>query len=520
MPKISTQLLVIGGGVTGLGIAWDACLRGIKVVVVDQGDLGQGTSGRYHGLLHSGGRYVISDPPSARDCASENAVLRRIAPHTIEDTGGFFISAPADPVDFPDHWYAACQKAGVQVEEINPSIALKSEPALNPRIGRSFRVNDASLDSFDLLHALAKAIRVAGGHVWLRHRLEAFIQDGERVSAAKIINEETGQTFTIGAEFTVNAAGPWARMVANLADIHLPIVLGKGTMVAMAHRPVHTVLNRCKPPSDGDIIVPVGTVAVLGTTDVKVDSPTSLVIEPWEIDFLLAQGEILLPGLTNQRPLRAWAGIRPLYAAEKSSSEETRDLPRGHILLDHGERNGLKGLITVFGGKLTTFRLMAEQTVDLISEKLGNKTQCRTAETPIQPTSRSFYALPSRLTKLQTDQHVESQQIICECELVTRSMVEEALPSYTHVDLDALRRDLRLGMGPCQAGFCAYRVAGIAYQLYPHPTVPDMSLPAFLEERWRGIRPLGWGYTLRQMELIRRIYLELLGLHHFPERTE
>jgi glycerol-3-phosphate dehydrogenase len=519
MSKISTELLVIGGGVTGLGIAWDACLRGLKVIVIDQGDLGQGTSGRYHGLLHSGGRYVISDPPSARDCASENTILRHIVPHTIEDTGGFFISAPADPTDFPDRWCAACQKAGVQVEEIEPLIALKLEPAINPRISRAFRVNDASLDSFDLLHALAKAIQDAGGQVWLRHRLEAFVQEGDRVSAAKITNEETGRTFTIGAELTVNAAGPWARMIANLADIHLPIVLGKGTMVAMAHRPVHTILNRCKPPSDGDIIVPIGTVAVLGTTDIQVESPTSLTIEPWEIDFLLAQGEVLIPGLTNLRPLRAWAGIRPLYAAEKGPLENTRELPRGHTIIDHSERDGLKGLITIFGGKLTTFRLMAEQTVNLISEKRGIKAECRTADTPIQPSSRSFQALPSRFKTLQSDQHVETQQIVCECELVTRSMVEEALLSYDHVDLDAIRRDLRLGMGPCQAGFCAYRAAGIAYQLSPHLTIPDMSLLTFLQERWRGMRPLSWGYTLRQMEFTRRIYLELLGLHRFPERT-
>ena len=118
MPTLSTQLLIIGGGSTGLGVAWDACLRGLKVVLVEQGDLGQGTSGRYHGLLHSGGRYVISDPTSARDCAVENRVLRHIAPHAIEDTGGLFVATPADPLDFPDRWFAACQELGVSAEEI------------------------------------------------------------------------------------------------------------------------------------------------------------------------------------------------------------------------------------------------------------------------------------------------------------------------------------------------------------------------------------------------------------------
>ncbi len=99
MSSLSTQVLVIGGGATGLGIAWDAALRGLKVVLIEQSDIGQGTSGRHHGLLHSGGRYAISDPVSARDCASENRILRKIASHTIEDTGGLFVATPADPVD-------------------------------------------------------------------------------------------------------------------------------------------------------------------------------------------------------------------------------------------------------------------------------------------------------------------------------------------------------------------------------------------------------------------------------------
>ena len=132
MPAFSTELLVIGGGATGLGVAWDACLRGIKVLLVEQSDLGQGTSGRYHGLLHSGGRYVISDPASARDCARENEILRRLAPSTIEDTGGLFVSAPADPPEFPDRWLAACRETGVTAEELSLSETLHDEPLLNP----------------------------------------------------------------------------------------------------------------------------------------------------------------------------------------------------------------------------------------------------------------------------------------------------------------------------------------------------------------------------------------------------
>ena len=509
MREISTQLLVIGGGVTGLGVAWDACLRGLKVVLIEQNDIGQGTSGRYHGVLHSGARYAVSDPASAKDCAAENPIIRQIAPHTIEDTGGFFVSTPADPIDYPDRWFAACHNKDVYAEEIPTALALRTEPSINPRISRAFRVRDASLDSFELLHALVFAIQRAGGEVWLRHRLESLTLKDGTVVGALVTNLTSGERITIRANYFVNAAGPWVRQIANLAGIDIPIALSKGTMIALASRPVHTIINRCRPPSDGDIIVPVGTVAVLGTTDVEVKSPTELAIDQSEIDFLLAQCEILLPELAKLRLLRAWAGIRPLYRPTRGGYGITRALPRGHVLLDHNERDGVKGMVSIFSGKLTTFRLMAEHVVDLVVDQIGVGTSCRTVEIPLDPERREYFQLPKQLEEIEAIDQSEREQIICECELVTRSAIEEAIRSSSSLDLDDVRRDLRLGMGPCQAGFCGYRAAGIANEVAP--SLPENGrLTEFLEERWRGLRPLGWGETLRQMEMTRRIYVDLL----------
>lgn len=157
---------------------------------------------------------MISDPPSARDCASENIVLRRIAAHTIEDTGGLFVATQTDPVDFPDRWFSACKKVGVPAEPVEPAEVLKREPPLDPRLVRAYFVHDASMDSFDLLHSLTRAIRDAGGQVWLRHRAEKILTRGGRVQGAIIASEVTREIRTIGADVIVNAAGPWARQVA------------------------------------------------------------------------------------------------------------------------------------------------------------------------------------------------------------------------------------------------------------------------------------------------------------------
>jgi glycerol-3-phosphate dehydrogenase len=139
MKRIETEILVIGGGATGTGVAWDAALRGFRVVLVEKCDLTHGTTGRYHGLVHSGGRYVIKDPRSAAECISENRILRRTHAQCIEDTGGYFVVTPEDEGAYPDQFISACQQIGVPCTEISISKALRREPYLNPHKPRSLK---------------------------------------------------------------------------------------------------------------------------------------------------------------------------------------------------------------------------------------------------------------------------------------------------------------------------------------------------------------------------------------------
>src|SRR5665647_1524508 len=109
------DVLVVGGGATGAGVLRDLARRGLRTLLVERGDYGSGTTGRYHGLLHSGGRYVARDPLAAHECIAENRILRRIAPASIEDTGGYFVATPDDPDDYVDGFQAACIAADVDV---------------------------------------------------------------------------------------------------------------------------------------------------------------------------------------------------------------------------------------------------------------------------------------------------------------------------------------------------------------------------------------------------------------------
>lgn len=565
MHTINAEVLVIGGGATGTGVAWDAALRGFKTVLVERRDLSHGTTGRYHGLLHSGGRYAVKDPHGAAECIQENQILRKTHAHCIEDTSGFFVVTPEDEGDdFPARFVAGCNAVGIPCTEISVKEALRREPLLNPRISRVFEVPDGSSDSFLAAHATANAARVAGASILTYHEVIDLIMVGgegdRRVAGALVRNVATGEEIQIHADMTVNAAGAWTGKLAALAGVEVVILPSKGTMVAMNHRLVNTVINRCKMPSDGDIIVPSHTVCVIGTTSVTVPEPEPLRIEPWEVQKMLDEGDKMVPGFSKARVLRAWAGVRPLF--QETYTGGGRDVTRKLALLDHKEREGIGGFLTITGGKWTTFRLMAEATVDTICDHFGASRPCTTATTAVPGVEQGHYWVGHRLHEIE-DKKLHGE-LVCECELVTRTMLENAAQRNPTLTLDDLRRDVRLGMGPCQGGFCTYRAVGILNELdaagkWSHdmlddssdtarwdaaylqspshnltpdgtngkgngasaesPTMfnPNLLLRDFLQERWRGLTPVLWGRQLKQERLDELIYLSLMNVDHLPD---
>ncbi|MCB0238911.1 MAG: (2Fe-2S)-binding protein, partial [Anaerolineae bacterium] len=303
-------------------------------------------------------------------------------------------------------------------------------------------------------------------------------------------------------------------------------------------------------------IVPVHTVAVIGTTDERVADPENLRIEPWEVQLMLEEGEKLVPGISRARVVRAWAGVRPLYQEDYAGS--SRDATRKFALLDHKERHNIDGFITITGGKWTTFRLMAEKTVDMATSYLGERKPCITATSSVPGVDQGPYWLGHRLHEIE-EKKLQGQ-LVCECELVTRSMLENAVRQNPTITLDDLRRDVRLGMGPCQGGWCTYRAVGIVHEMtvsetgHPAesgtaewdvaymqsparnvsssasagaPAIPDderalfnpnLLLRDFLQERWKGVTPILWGQQLKQERLDELIYLSVMNVDHLPDR--
>ncbi len=178
----------------------------------------------------------------------------------------------------------------------------------------------------------------------------------------------------------------------------------------------------------------------------------------------------MVPAIASGRVLRAFAGSRPLYVAEPPADGgdggggDTREVSRTFTVVDHPRLDGLDNMYSIVGGKLTTCRQMAEAVVDRLAERMGVTEPCRTATEVLPGADHGHHQLAEPLARVERDQAYG--ELICECELVTRGQVREAVASGL-TELEDLRRKLRLGYGPCQAAFCAWRAAGMLAEARP-----------------------------------------------------
>ena len=531
------QVAVIGGGATGMGILRDLSMRGIPAVLVEQGGLAHGTSSRYHGLLHSGARYAVNDVEAARECIEENRILRHVGRDCVEETEGFFIRTDEDPADYTQPWVEACGKAGIAVTGLDVAEARHLEPALSPDIREAFRVPDASVDGFRLVWHNCLSARRYGGVVRTYTRVTGICTENGTITGLELYDSIKKVHSTLSCRLVINAAGPWAGEIAALAGLSVAVTPDKGTLVVFNHRFTSRIVNRLHKSGDGDIFVPHGSVTILGTTSARAENPADTTPQAEEVLRLLALGKPLFPDIWNYRILRAFAGNRPLYTPPESS--QGRGASRNFVIVNHADE-GLCGMVSIFGGKLTTYRLMAEKATDIACRTLGVSAPCRTAEEPmlaecgpeLQKRAARYFP-PTRLSLVaerlgdQFPALVESlergagTELLCECEMVSRAEVDiVASDDSTHF-LHDIRFRTRLGMGTCQGTFCSLRTIGALTDAnVPLAATPGENLRAFLQERWRGLRPALWGTQVQEIELGRAVYGATLNINGADDEAD
>ncbi len=534
------DVIIIGGGTTGAGTARDCAMRGLRVLLVERHDLATGATGRNHGLLHSGARYAVTDHESARECIKENIILRRIASHCIEENNGLFITLPDDELSFQSTFVAACEKAGISTEIIDPLLARKMEPSLNPDLLGAVKVPDGSVDPFRLTLSNVLDARIHGADLLTHHEVVNLLRESDRLTGVELQNHQTGETVNYYGKIIVNAAGIWGQHIASLADVTVNMFPAKGSLLIFGHRVNKMVLNRCRKPANADILVPGDTVCLIGTTSERIpyEDIDNMYVSREDVDILIREGEKLAPTLATTRVLRAYAGVRPLVAADNDPSG--RNISRGIVLLDHEERDGLSGFITITGGKLMTYRLMAEWTTDLICKKLAIVKKCETAEKPLpgsgskkeedtlSSVARRIYSTPNIVQRSARDRHGDladhinnsdicDNSLVCECEGVSSGEVRYAIEALHVKNLKDLRRRTRVGMGTCQGELCSCRAASLLGESETETNRLKDDLLNFLQERWKGMYPVAWGETINEIQFTSWIYEGVYDLQAAPD---
>jgi glycerol-3-phosphate dehydrogenase len=384
----SFHAVIIGGGGTGAAVAHDLALRGYRVTLVERGEVTSGTTGRHHGLLHSGARYAVKDKESAVECIEENTILRRIAPGSFELNDGLFIALTEQEAAYSHEFIEACHECGIPARRLTAQEVLAREPNVNPAVIMGVQVPDATMDAMRMPLRFFATAKHNGAVIKTYTEVVDFVKRGNAVSAIRVRDHTTDKEYEIGGDIFINAAGAWSGRVGAMVGVEVPIRPSPGVMLAVRGRLCNMVINRLHASGDGDIIVPQRVLSVIGTSSWVVDDPDNLGLPPDHIDMMVKYGSELVPAVRAAPFRAAWSAARPLIGPR--GADTGRELSRTFKCFDHSDE-GVEGFVTITGGKATTLRGMAETTADVVCRKMGYEAPCGTRAFTLLP-HRAYYA--------------------------------------------------------------------------------------------------------------------------------
>jgi glycerol-3-phosphate dehydrogenase len=361
-------------------------LRGFSVSVVERGEISSGTSGRTHGLLHSGGRYCVKDPEAAVECITENNILRKIAFQCVVFNQGLFVALNEADMEYAPLFVEGATKCGISVEKITPQRALQMEPNLNPHLIDAYIVPDGTFDPFRLAMVFAATAKQNGARFFTYAEVTHLLQDGQgKISGISLWHRSTGAKEDIRGDIVINATGAWAGRIAKMAGVNVPVTPSPGVMVAFDQRLVQHTINRLYWPGDGDLLIPQRRMVVMGTTQFEVDDPDYIPLDPEQIREMVKRATELVPAIQRSGIRGTYMSARPLVG----KAEAGRSMSRTFKCYNHRDQ-GIDGLVTITGGKATTSRVMAEKTADLVCTLLNINAACQTHLSPLT-SYRNFY---------------------------------------------------------------------------------------------------------------------------------
>ena len=528
------DLIVIGGGVNGLGIARDAAQRGLTVALFEQHDLGAGTSGASSGMIHGGVRYLDRDRDVTRLSCLDSGYIQAIAPHLL-----FRIPFVMPILEWAP-WarlmhelafvffkaYDAFQplKRGKPAAKLSREEALRIEPGLHPDTLGAVTFDEWGINVFRLCAHNALDARARGAEIHTRHRVEALLRraDGQ-VMGVRVRDLLSRQARDVRARVTFNAAGPWAGRVAAMVDAEVKLRPGKGIHLVLGRRIVNYALVATAVDGRQVFMEPYDQETWIGTTDDDYyGDPGRAQATHDEVSYLLQAVATVYPAIHKHRLVRAFAGVRPTLHRYGPNEDK---LSRAHKVFDHAD-SGAPGLMSMAGGKLAAYREMAQHATNEICARLGITARCQTHITSLPggehtPTAHEIaeaadidtYAAARMIQRhgnrsWEIVERIRSRprerRCVCLCDPVTEAEARFVIEHEWVSSLEDLRRRTHCGGGVCQGARCARQCAWLLAERQGGDEERVERLVAdFLSERWREQVPVMGHHSLQQTELTR-----------------
>ncbi|NJD10819.1 MAG: glycerol-3-phosphate dehydrogenase/oxidase [Gemmatimonadetes bacterium] len=531
------DLLVIGGGINGAGIARAAALRGLSVALFEREDWGAGTTGHSTRMIHGGVRYLLYDVPTTAHSSEDAGRIRRTAPHLTWRIPFLWPLWPGNPFmpELMDAFLGAydthaAHKGGIRHSRLTAAEARLLEPGLAPDLAGALTLDEWGCDVFRLAAANALDAHEHGAHIHAHTEVIELLRtgSGRAIRGARVRDLLDGREWDVEARLTVNAGGPWADRVASMADVQVAMRPGKGVHVTFERRIGNYGMILEGKDGRTMFLVPHGAETIVGTTDDDYygdPAHVDLEITSDEVAYVIEATARVIPQARRWRPLRAWAGVRNTLF---EWGVEADDLSRRHEILDHEARDGVSGLSSILGGMLAAFRQLAEEALDVALRMLGKpRVACSTgreplpgaepepdfiqlAETiPLPPASleRIWRRLGSRLRDALHTTDPDDLAPVCRSEADTAAEIRYAVQAAGCRTLDDLQRHAHVAAGSCDGSDCLAPAALLMSELLGWtPEHTRQELERALDRLWITRRPALQGATIAQEELLRGLF--------------
>ncbi|MBK8171691.1 MAG: glycerol-3-phosphate dehydrogenase/oxidase [Sandaracinaceae bacterium] len=524
------DVIVIGGGINGTGVARDCALRGFRVALFEKNDLAFGASGNNSGMIHGGPRYLTDHPEVTEQSCRDSGYIQAIAPNLLFRIP-FLFPIPSHTarakvmlaaVDAFFSYYDKFQplKHGKPHTRLTPSEVKRLEPGLVGDIAGAVTFDEWGTDGHRLCVLNAIDAREHGASIYVHHEVEDVTRaknmngsDG-RVTGVIARDTLTGKRVTATAKVVVNATGAWSPVTASLAEgASTKLRPGKGIHVVYDRRVSNYAIMSNAIDGRQIFVMPWGNISWIGTTDDDFYGDLDqLKATTDEVRYLVQGIARVLPSIRDARVIGTTAGVRPTLFQYGPLEDK---LSREHEIVDHGVRDKVPGLFSMIGGKLASFRVFAEEMTDRVCEEFGELRPCSTHKDPLpggdavvaaegvadqyavpEPAVRRLvyrhgtrvHAVLSRATK-----DANERAVVCPCEPVLECEVRHACREEGARTLEDVSRRTRLGLGACGAMRCAHRGAQIVAQETGQPPREAHAMAArFLLDRYQN-RAVGIG---------------------------